>query len=96
MNRFHFAFEIFLCLISCKCNLENWTQYAAAKSMTDLKRCNVTNGRKDKVGKISICYLLANLMICKNKQLVKSSIKCIKPLLINRDTLWFEANFYHC
>lgn len=64
--------------MSCNYNVKNWTQYSPAKSMIALKRCNVTNGRKDKVGKISICYLLANLMIYKNKQLVKSSIEMYK------------------
>lgn len=73
INRFYFAFEIFLSLKLCKFNIKNWTQCSADESMIGLiKKYDVTNGRKDTV---SICYLLANLMIYKNKQPVKSSIE---------------------
>lgn len=47
-----------------------------------IKKCEVAKSRKDK---ISICYLLANLMIYKNKQTVKSSIE-IYENPINEET----------
>jgi len=60
-------------------NSKNWTQYSVDESMIGLtKKCKVTNGRKDE---ISICYLLANLMIYENKHPVKSSVEIYeKPI----------------